>query len=504
MRRMLCAWLPGWPTLLAARRSGAAPDRPLATVTAIRGQRRLAAICPRAEAAGLAPDMPLAQARAICPALQAVPADAEGDRAALMRLAAWGTRYTPLAAADPPDAIVLDITGCAHLWDGGEAALAADLAARLAAAGGVARIAVTGSAAAAWALARAAPCVLPPGQEAAALGPLPVEMLRLEGRVMAGLRRLGVRRVADLARLPRAEVAARFGAAPVARLDQAMGTAAEPIAWPHPPAPWAEERRFAEPLATAGSLAAALALLAGPLCARLAAARLGGQRFVARFARVDASVAAIAVATALPVNDAAYLARLLGAQLETVDPGFGIEAVTLAAETTGSRAPAQTRLGDLACSPGEALARTLDTLTGRPGVAAVWRPAPGGSHVPERSLCRAAPLAPPPGWMAGPPRPVRLLRRPEPVTVLAPVPDDPPLLFRWRGVPHQVRAASGPERIAAEWWRRAGMPEGREEADLVREYYRVEDRAGGRFWLFRTGRNAGAPGTRWFLHGLFG
>jgi len=448
--------------------------------------------------------MPLAQARAICPTLDTRPEDPDGDRAALARLALWCERYTPLAAADPPDGIVLDLTGCAHLWQGGEAALVADLAARLEGAGIAARIAVAGSAAAAWALARAAPQILSPGTEAAALAPLPLGLLRLDARSVAGLRRLGVRRIADLARLPRADLAARFGAAPRARLDQALGRAAEPIPWPHPEAPWREERRFAEPIGTPDPLATALGLLAGRLCARLAAARLGGQRFVARFARVDGTAQALAVATALPVREAPYLARLLTAQLETVDPGFGVEAMSLDAVTTAPRDPAQARLGDLAESPAETLARTLDTLALRLGTEAMWRPVPVASHVPEHSLGRAAPLAPPPRWMQGPPRPVRLLRRPEPVTAVAPVPDDPPLVFRWRGALHRVRAASGPERIAAEWWRRASVPEGREEADLVRDYYRVEDSAGGRFWLFRTGRNAGAAGARWFLHGVFG
>ena len=245
-------------------------------------------------------------------------------------------------------------------------------------------------------------------------------------------------------------------------------------------------------------------MLAGRLCARLAAARQGGRRFVAHFRRVDGGAPAIAVATALPVRDAAWLTRLLTAQLETVDPGFGVEAVTLAAAATAPLAPRQSRLGDLAQPAEERLAMTLDRLAGRLGTEAVWRPAPVASHVPERSLRRAAPLAPPPAWLAGPPRPVRLLRRPEPISAVAPVPDDPPLLFRWRGTLHRVRAASGPERIAAEWWRRAAPAQEREEADLVRDYYRVEDGAGARFWLFRTGRNAGDPAARWFLHGLFG
>lgn len=497
-------WLPHWATHLAARGSGAAPDRPRATVAAVRGQQRLVDVCPRAAAAGLLADMPLAAARARLPALVVTAADPAGDAAALARLAAWCGRYTPLAAADPPEGLVLDITGCAHLW-GDEAGLAADLGARLARAGLAARIAVAGSAAAAWALARAYPGVLPPGAEAAGLAPLPPALLRLDPRAVAGLHRLGVRTVADLARLPRAELAARFGPELPARLDAALGRAAEAIDWPRPAVPWSETRAFAEPILTAAQLAAALALLAGQLCARLAVARRGGVRFVARFARVDGATPAIAVATAWPVRDAPYLTRLLAARLETVDPGFGIAALTLAATMTEPLAPQQARFGDPAPATAAALARTLDTLAGRLGEGAVWRPVPVASHVPERSLARTAPLAPAARWLAeGPARPVRLLRRPEPILAMAPVPDDPPVLFRWRGAVHKVRAASGPERIAAEWWRHPVAPEGREEADLVRDYYGVEDSAGARFWLFRTGRDAGAPGARWFLHGLFG
>ena len=496
-------WLPDWPTTLAARRSSAAPDRPRATVAAAHGQSRLIAVCPRAAAAGLVADMLLSHARILLPALDAVPDDPDGDRAALARLARWCERYTPLALADPPDGLVLDIAGCAHLW-GDEAALLADLTARFARAGLVAQGAVAGTAAAAWALARAHPGVLPPGQEAAALAPLPLGLLRLDLRITRGLVRLGVRRIGELARLPRSEVRARFGPSPWLRLDHAHGAAAEPIAWPHPPAPWAERDAFAEPIATPEQLAATLARLAARLGARLLAARLGGLRFRADFARVDGARPAIAVATALPVHDPAYLHRLLTAQLDRLEPGFGIEAATLAATRTASLDPQQGRIGALAETPRQTLARTLDTLALRLGQDAVWRPAPANSHVPERSLQRLPPLDPPPAWLIGPPRPVRLLQPPEPITATAPVPDDPPLLFRWRGALHRVRLGTGPERIAAEWWRRSGDPLSAEMANLVRDYYRVEDAAGARFWVFRTGRDAGAPGTRWFLHGLFG
>jgi protein ImuB len=568
MRRLLCVWLPGWPTLRLRRelskQTGASPKRPLATVETLRGLRRLAAVCPLAEAAGLRADMPLTQARAICPDLDVAEADPQADRAGLAALAGWAERYTPLAAADPPDGFLLDITGCGHLFvdppksplpllggrglgEGGGAAharlprgrntpltqpsppirmggegfspdaedqkLAADLLARLARQGIVAHAAIAGSAAAAWALARwqAGLTVAPPGGERAALQNLPIGLLRLETRCVAGLRRLGLRSIGELARLPRGEVSARFGAAPVQRLDEAFAVTAEPLLWPHPPAPWAERLAFAEPIGTPDDLSRALKLLAGRLCARLAAEVKGGHRFTATFLRVDGARPEISAATALPVRDPAYVTKLLAAKLETVDPGFGIDALSLQADGVDPLAAPQAALSGLAETPDFAtpdLATMVDDLANRLGEARLWRAAPYPSHIPERSVRRAAPLATPalPGaaaWGDSPPRPLRLLRRPEVIDATAPVPDDPPILFRWRGCLHRVRAASGPERIAAEWWRRAPVAE-RAEADMVRDYYHVEDNAGARFWLFRTGRGVGAPGTRWFLHGLFG
>lgn len=449
--------------------------------------------------------MPLAQARAICPELQVADADPDGDRAGLVALAGWAERYAPLAIADPPDGFLLDISGCAYLF-GGEAGLAANLLKQLGRVGLPGRAAVAGSTAAAWALARwqAEPLtVLTEGADEAALGPLPLELLRLEGATVAGLRRLGVRTIAELARLPRADLAARFGLAPVRQLDYAFGRAAEPIPWPHPPAPWAERLAFPEPIGTPDDLSRVLRLLAERLCARLAAARQGGLSFVATFWRVDGACPTLSVATARPVHNATYLAKLFAAKLEGLDPGFGIDAVALVAGKVAPSSPSQTGLAALSVKPPTDLAATLDELTNRLGEGKIWRPAPYPSHVPERALRRAPPLAPAARWEAPAPRPVRLFRRPEPIEATAPVPDDPPLLFRWRGVVHRVRAASGPERIAAEWWRRT-PDETREEADLVRDYYRVEDFAGARFWLFRTGRHAGSPEARWFLHGIFG
>ena len=506
-------WLPGWPTQRLHRTGAASPDRPTATVEAVRGQRRLKAVCPRAAALGLRPGQALAQARAICPELTAIDADPAADRAALDGLAGWCERFSPLAAADPPDGVWLDITGCAHLF-GGEAELAAVLAALLARNGLNSRLAVAGTPGTAWALAHATASeqtsVLPAGQETAALATLPVALLRLDPRSIAGLHGLGLRSIGELARLPRADLSARFGPLPVLRLDQAQGRAAEAIAWPHPPVPWTERLAFAEPIGTPEDLTRTLVRLAVLLCTRLEAARRGGLGFVATFFRVDDARLAIAIGTALPVRDPRRIAGLLSDKLEQVDPGFGIEAVVLEATATAPLAPPQMALPHTAPSgtiaADTALADTVDELANRLGPARLWRATPQESHVPERSVRRVPPLAPASSWSRGSTaeRPLRLFRRPEPIEVTAPVPDDPPLQFRWRGVLHRVCAASGPERIAVEWWRRHTTPPDRPETDLVRDYYRVEDIEGGRFWMFRTGLNTGGSAARWFLHGLFG
>lgn len=478
----------------------------------MRGVRRLAAVCEAAAALGLYPGQPLAAARAVCPHLALVDANPAVDRAVLEALASWCRRYTPLAAADPPDGLWLDLIGCTHLF-GSEPGLLTDLAKRLAHQAIPCRLAIAGTGGAAWALARATagektPVIVPTGEERAALGPLPVGCLRSEDTIGAGLRRLGLKTIDDVLLLPRTELTLRFGQSLVRRLDQALGTADETIPWQHASQPWESRLAFAEPIAAPEDLARALARLAENLCRRLAEKRIGGLNFVGRFYRVDDAVARIEVATALPVRDAGYLSKLLAAKLETIDPGFGIEIVAVSAEQVAPFRPNQPGLLGQRADNSDKLAALVDALGNRLGPDRLWGVAPRQSHVPERAVMRVAPLAPRRGdWLvhAARSRPLRLLHRPEPIEVTAPLPDDPPLAFRWRGALHRVRAASGPERIAAEWWRRPGapphIPENRPETDFFRDYYRVEDAAGGRFWVFRAGQRYSG---RWFLHGLFG
>lgn len=276
------------------------------------------------------------------------------------------------------------------------------------------------------------------------------------------------------------------------------------IFYPHAHPSWEERQGFVEPISTPDDLHRAIASLAHRLAARLEARRLGAHAYSASFLRVDGLAPEIAIATSGPLRDPARVARLLGEKLEQVDPGFGIEAVVLLAGGIAPLRAVQHRLDQARTLPQAELSELLDQLANRLGLAALWQDVPRASHVPERSVQRDARLDVRVTWtQGGPERPLRLLATPEPVDVTALVPDDPPIQFRWRGALHRTRAASLPERIAVEWWRRT-PDELRPEHDLLRDYYRVENTDGARFWLFRTGLHRPGAGSRWFLHGVFG
>jgi protein ImuB len=521
------------------------------------GHRRvIAAVDAAARALGLCPGLALAQAQARIPGLAVTEAAPDADAAALGRLAAWCLRYAPLTAPDPPDGVWIDATGAAHLV-GGEAALLADLVERLRRAGFAARAAIADTPGAAHAMARyvlhvlplplrawaakrtkgggrglavrtfgtalaptpppnlgplrgpspqgegekiAHTVIVPPGGTAPALAALPIRALRLTDDTVATLHRLGLTRIGQLMAAPRAPLARRFGAALLRRLDQALGQVFEPIVPLDPPELITRRLPFVEPLFTAEAFSTVIARLARSVCRRLERAGLGARRLDLLFERVDGSVQAIRVGTARPARDPAHLARLLDERLETVDPGSGVEAMRLTLPLVEKFAPTQTAtlLEDEAAPD---LAVLLDRLANRLGAALVYRVAPVESDVPERSVRRVPPLAPPSRrtWQADLPRPARLLSPPQPVRALAPLPDHPPVAFTWRRKRFRVRRADGPERIHGEWWRRDA------ETLAVRDYFQVEDEDGRRFWLFRRGDgvDAATGDLSWFLHGIF-
>jgi protein ImuB len=506
MRRVMSLWLPSWP-IERRRRPSASRSAPPAEaertviVEWVGGRGLLAAVDSRL-VDSIAPGMPLADARAIAPGIVALDADPEGDAAALRRLAHWCGRYSPWTATDGADGIWLDLTGVAHLF-GDEAGLAADLVARLRRQGLSARAAVADTPGAASALARAGRepiTVVPRGATKLALALLPVGTLRLPLETIELMERLGLRRIGDLYKLPRPALVARFGLAAAERLDQALGSLPEPLS-PLPPAPTrSSHRRFAEPIARPEDLASAIASLAEALCRALAGDGVGARRLALRFYRVDGVVLALEAGTAQASRDPRHLAHLFAERLDRIEPDLGIEDMRLEAlvvEPLGSRQASLDRTGAGADRSDDALANLVDRLENRLGAGAVTRLRPRDSHIPERAVERVPAFAPGEGgtpWDPDRMRPLRLLARPEPIEAVAPIPDDPPVLFRWRRLLHRIRAADGPERILGEWWRSP------EEETQLRDYYCVEDTDGRRFWLFRSGLH---PAHRWFLHGVF-
>lgn len=483
-----------------------APSRDVPVVLAGRdGNRRVVtASDAAAHRAGLRVGMAAAAAQALVVGLELHEADPDGDVEELTRLAAWALRYSPVVAIDPPNGLVLDTTGADHLH-GGEDEMLHDLVRRLIERGIAARAAVADTWGAAHALARygATPVhAVPPSGHRKALVPLPIAALRLPTGVVDELRVLGFETIGEIAAQPRAPLLLRFGMELGRRLDQAMGDAHEPIDPVRPPELAEAERVFAEPIGAPETIARYVGKLTVALCALMEARHIGARRLDLLFHRVDNRIEAIRIGTVRPSRDAARLTKLLAEKIETVDPGFGIERMRIAATWAEPLAPRQesVRMGG---EPIEAdLSGLIDTLANRVGADAVYEVRPVPSDVPERSLAHVPPLSPGDDtcWPFEWPRPARLLPRPEPIDTLALLPDHPPVHFTWRGVRRKVRRADGPERIFGEWWKREA------ERAAVRDYFRVEDESGERFWIFRAGdgEDQATGSHRWFLHGVFG
>jgi protein ImuB len=498
MRRVVSVWLPTLSTDRLRNPGGAAPDEPLA-IAESGGHRRLVAVNRAAERTGVRAGMSVADALAIHPSLRLAAAEPAEEAALLARLAEWCVAYSPYAAPDGWHETIagaglwLDIAGSAHLF-GGERALLDDLTGRLGRLGFAARAAVADTNGAAWAWARfGAGGVLPAGGQRDALAALPVTALRLHPDCASALTRLGLRRIGDLYPLARAPLAARFGTAVAHRLDQALGAIDEPLSPLRPPEALAVERRFVTPIGRTDDVEAAIERLLPQLLTRLERRQQGVRRLHLDIFRVDSASRRVAAGTSRPSRDAAALFRLLLLHLDGLDCGFGIESLRLTAIETGPLAARQTDMEDKEQS--ESVTQLVDGLGNRLGFRRLQRLAPYGSHLPERAV-RRLPAAGPPAAEPWPRlrRPPILLARPEAVAVTAPLPDAPPLLFRWRDRLHRVRAAEGPERLAAEWWR---------EEQPSRDYYLVEDQEGDRFWLYRLGLPGEFNPARWFLHGLF-
>lgn len=499
-RRYLAVHLPWMPAENALIRTAAPPDAPFALIEKQRGALRIVALSPGAAALGLTPGLPLADARARVPGLAAMPSEPDADAILLGRLVALCRDYSPSVMADPPHGLILDIAGCTHRFAEGEAGLKRDLLGALAGKGLTARAACAGTPDAARALARFG------GYDVRAL---PVAALGVAPDIHLALQRSGLRRIRDLAILPRAPLAARFGTDLPVLLARLLEEE-DPHITPAPVIdPVVADLRFAEPIGRADDVLDAIEALLGDVAGQLERRGEGGRAFALRLHRSDGHVGRLIVETGAPTRDPALVLRLLreriGSLADPLDPGFGYDSIDLIVERTEPLAVRQAELEGAAVRE-SALGPLLDRLVVRYGPQSVLRFVAGNSHVPERAAWLGVagdatwPTKAEPG--EPPLRPLTLLDPPQRVEVLAAVPDGPPRRFRWQGRMHLIIRQEGPERIAAEWWLRGGGHA--DDPGRTRDYYRVEDEDGHRFWLFRHGLyGAEAHNPDWYVHGLF-
>lgn len=508
-------WLPFLPTDRLRRQPAARGERPLVLVEKQRGALRLAALDSVATQLGLRRGMALAEARAIIPALDVADFAPEQDKAALLFCSEAAMRFTPLVALDDADGLMLDITGCAHLF-GGEAGLMNAARALMGRLGLASRAAVAGTPDAAHAFARFTQGgIVPPGTEAERALALPVTALEAGLETTCALTRAGLSTLGALAGCPSAALTARFGEDLTIRRRAILGETDRRIVPLRSPPAIMAERPFSEPLSLMESLMAALERLACDIAGRLETRGEGGRAFKASFFRADGIVRHLTVETAEATRDPHRLMRLFRLKIEAladpIDPGFGFDMIRLGV-LRGEKL--LLRQADLAGGETEderrAVAALVDRLAARFGRENVLRFMLRDTHDPVRAGAVVPYLSPAPNdpssntsWPAPetgepPARPLTLFSPPHPIEAIAEVPDAPPVRFRWRRVLHEVARAEGPERIAPEWWRTDDL------LPATRDYYRIEDSEGHRFWLFREGAyGEGKEPPRWFLHGLF-
>lgn len=502
MKRVLSIWLPHLAIEHWAKNSDFAPDAPV--VLTVEGPHGLVihAMTKAAAEQGARVGARLTDARALHPALVAIPADPDKDIRLIGKLAKWAGRWSPLVEMDGPDGLRLDISGIAHLF-GGERELIRDVHERFAAAGLTVRTAIAPTGAAAWAFAHHAPCICDENVSAR-LSPLPVCALRLDPDTVRTLERLGLKTIEALLGVPRLALARRFGGAEdvVVSLDRAVGRKPEPLTATRVDPPPRAALRLEEPATHLEAAGQALERLIPLLVRQLQERHLGARRLVLHGFRVDGSVATAVVSTTIAGREPKHLHRLLADKAALLDPEFGFDAFALSADWTEDLSATQESLIEESSGEFE-IARLIDRLTVKLGQQCVRKPQAEESHLPERAsgwISAVAPLRQARTTAAvAAIRPARLLDRPEAIDVIYATPEGMPRRFIWRRAVHDIARTEGPERIAPEWWRQPSRAR-------LRDYYRVEDAEGRRYWIYREGLigdgRGGAP--TWFIHGLFG
>lgn len=496
-KRYVAIWFRHLETDWMVRRRPELKDKPFVLAAPERGRMVVKATSSLAAHKSIQTGMVVADCRAIHPELEVL--DYQADRAGqlLNALAEWCIRYTPSAAVDLPDGLLLDASGCAHLW-GGESGYLKDIVNRIKGFGYDVRTAMADTIGTAWAVSRYGQVspIIEPGKQLNALLPLPPTALRLEGVTIQRLHKLGLYQIRSFINMQRSALRRRFGQTLLTRLDQALGQEIELITPVSPIEPYSERLPSLEPIRTATGIEIALKQLLEQLCKRLTEEEKGLRTAVFKCYRIDSHIQKIDIGTNRPSRNPVHLFKLFEDKIAQIEPALGIELFVLDATIVEDLTSAQDALWATKDSrDNAAVAELLDRIAGKLGMEVIHRYLPDEHHWPERSIKLASSLNEKPHipWSKSKPRPIQLLRRPEPIEVTVRIPDYPPMLFQHKGKVHRIAKADGPERIEQEWWIEKGV---------YRDYYCVEDQKGARYWLFRLGCYSNDD-VKWFLHGFF-
>ena len=462
-----------------------------------RGRIIVTATSREAEKQGIFIGNVLADAKAIVPDIQCFDDQVNLNKKLLIRICKWAIRYSPFVAIDLPDGIMLDSSGCSHLW-GDEATYLKHILGKLTESGYQCNGSISDTIGASWAIARfgkKSPIILPNEQYNALLN-LPPIALRLEQIIYQRLHKLGLDKIGKFIQMPRSVLRRRFGEEMLLKLGQALGTEEETIKPMIIVPPYEERLPCLEPVRTKPAIEIAIERLLEKLCTRLANDGLGIRSAILKGYRLDGKITETVIGTNQPSHNIKHLLQLFELKIAQIEPALGIELFIITVTKTDPMQLHQEKLWS--GKPGLAdqnLAQLLDRLAGKIGPQAIKRYIPQAHYWPERSLRPAISLEEKSdtNWQKVNPRPMEMLRKPEPVEVTAPIPDYPPMNFRYKDELHLIRKADGPERIEREWWMEKGEH---------RDYYILEDEKGRRYWIFRSGHYSEEKSS-WFIHGFF-
>lgn len=495
--RYVSVWFPFFKTDWHSRRHPEWRSVPFVLFITKQGRKLISAANPQAKENGLYPGMVLADAKALVPSVIAIEEETTFFEERLLKFAEWFIRFSPHISVDPPDGLFITATGCAHLW-GNEENYLSTISTRLKNEGYAVKLAMAGTLGAAWALCRfSETAVIPNGSEADALRALPARSLRLTDEANERLQKLGLIYINDFLSMPAPVLRRRLGKEFIQRLHQALGWEPEFVIPVETSVIYEERLPCLEPILTRIGIEIALQRLLDTICPKLSGEEKGLRLARLRIFRTDNTSQAVEIGTLKPTRDSAAVFKLFELKLDTLQPEPGIEVFVLELLSVEPLSLEQEQLWKNTLSwENESIALLVDRIINKIGPHAVSRYLPAAHHWPERSIQKATHFLEKPAlpWNPNLMRPIRILPVPEPIRVTAPVPDYPPMLFRYKGVIHKVCKADGPERIEQEWWIQDG---------LHRDYYQVEDEQGCRYWIFRAGHYGDQQSVQWYLHGFF-